>query len=134
MVIQLHISVLHFMFISCACHLKKAKEFRSALICNLPSVLQPNLINETSKQSIPANASNGDFDVSVVISLNPSPSDTDCSILNLRYWIVVTNRQQLFPKQNLEKKLALFNAIQTKVTVSSKLHSRFSLFLCLCKY
>ena len=65
-----------------------------------------------------------DYDVGLVIA-HDAPSgarglDLERASLKLRYWVILTNKRDVFPKLKLEKKLGVFKSSSTRTFSASK--------------
>ena len=74
------------------------------------------------------------YDVALIITLNPTPPSATTSIitdpmcLHLKYWLIVTNRKDVFPRLVLERKLGMMSSAQARPFTAGKVFCKFFVF------
>ena len=66
-----------------------------------------------------------DYDVGLVIMHDTTGSratDTDRTMLRLKYYILLTSKKDLFPKHTMEKRLGIFKSSSAKQFPASMYH------------
>ncbi len=97
--------------------------------CALVARLNQLLPQEGSSEEAPPRADPEDYDVTLIIRHEmPGGSSgaalVDTQSLCLRYWVILTNRKEMFPKDKLEQKIGVLKKQTSRMYSASKSYRR----------